>query len=201
MPSDVACPIRRRSRSWPRAAADMTLFRKPCGRLSGDGGGCKCCVDQAGGPLAQHANLGYMPEHKRKRIAQETLDIFAPLANRLGIWQVKWELEDLGFRYVNPDMYREIAASLDAKRTQRDHEMNEIKKQLTKVLSEAGIQIDVSTRSKHIYSIYKKMSRKGVSFDMVYDVRGVRIIVPEYTILLFSAGGDPYALETDSRRI
>ena len=123
--------------------------------------------------------LGYMPEHKRKRIAQETLDIFAPLANRLGIWQVKWELEDLGFRYVNPDMYREIAASLDAKRTQRDHEMNEIKKQLTKVLSEAGIQIDVSTRSKHIYSIYKKMSRKGVSFDMVYDVRGVRIIVPD----------------------
>jgi len=123
--------------------------------------------------------LGYMPENKRKRIAQETLDIFAPLANRLGIWQVKGELEDLGFRYVNPDMYREIAASLDAKRTQREHEMEEIEKQLIKVLSEADIQIEVSTRSKHIYSIYKKMSRKGVSFDMVYDVRGVRIIVPD----------------------
>ncbi len=64
--------------------------------------------------------LGYMPEHKRKRIAQETLDIFAPLANRLGIWQMKWELEDLGFRYVNSDVYRDIASSLDSRQSQRE---------------------------------------------------------------------------------
>jgi len=123
--------------------------------------------------------LGYMPESKRKRIAQETLDIFAPLANRLGIWQMKWELEDLSFRYVNPDMYRQIASSLDARRSQREKEMEGIKERLVKVLAEAGIQAEVTARPKHIYSIYKKMVRKGIPFDLVYDVRGVRIIVPD----------------------
>ena len=123
--------------------------------------------------------LGYMPEYKRKRIAQETLDIFAPLANRLGIWQMKWELEDLGFRYVNPDMYREIAASLNSRLTLRETEIADIKKQLVHLLSQADIQAEVSARPKHIYSIYKKMTRKGVAFDMVHDVRGVRIIVPD----------------------
>lgn len=123
--------------------------------------------------------LGYMPENKRKRIAQETLDIFAPLANRLGIWQMKWELEDLSFRYVNPEMYRQIASSLDARRSQREREMEGIKERLVKVLSEAGIQAEVTVRPKHIYSIYKKMMRKGIPFDLVYDVRGVRIIVPD----------------------
>ena len=70
--------------------------------------------------------LGYMPENKRRRIAQETLDIFAPLANRLGIWQLKWELEDLAFRYVNPDIYKEIAGYLASRRTRREREMQEI---------------------------------------------------------------------------
>jgi GTP diphosphokinase / guanosine-3',5'-bis(diphosphate) 3'-diphosphatase len=123
--------------------------------------------------------LGYVPEYKRRRIAQETLDIFAPLANRLGIWQIKWELEDLGFRYVNPETYREIAESLEVRRSQREQEMSEIKTKLISLLNEAGIKAEVSARPKHIYSIYKKMSRKGVPFDMVYDVRGVRIIVPD----------------------
>lgn len=123
--------------------------------------------------------LGVMPEHKRRRIAQETLDIFAPLANRLGIWQMKWELEDLGFRYVNPNTYREIAESLDARRSQREQEMTEIKQKLVRLLEEAGIKAEVYARPKHIYSIYKKMTRKGVPFEMVYDIRGVRIIVPD----------------------
>ncbi|MCK4976438.1 MAG: bifunctional (p)ppGpp synthetase/guanosine-3',5'-bis(diphosphate) 3'-pyrophosphohydrolase, partial [Anaerolineales bacterium] len=123
--------------------------------------------------------LGYMPEKKRRRIAQETLDIFAPLANRLGIWQEKWELEDLAFRYVNPDMYKEIAGYLASRRTRREREMQEIKKKLVDCLSQAGIEADVSSRPKHIYSIYKKMVRKDVPFDLVFDVRGVRIIVPE----------------------
>jgi GTP pyrophosphokinase len=123
--------------------------------------------------------LGYMPEHKRKRIAQETLDIFAPLANRLGIWQMKWELEDLGFRYVNSDVYRDIASSLDSRQSQREIEMQDIKNQLQTSLAQAGIQSEVSVRPKHIYSIYKKMTRKGVPFDMVYDVRGVRVLVPD----------------------
>ncbi len=123
--------------------------------------------------------LGVMPEHKRRRIAQETLDIFAPLANRLGIWQMKWELEDLGFRYVNPDTYREIAENLDARRSQREQEMAEIKEKLLYLLESAGIKAEVYARPKHIYSIYKKMARKGVPFEMVYDIRGVRIIVPD----------------------
>lgn len=123
--------------------------------------------------------LGYMPEKKRRRIAQETLDIFAPLANRLGIWQVKWELEDLAFRYVNPDTYKEIAESLAARRSQREREIQEIKDKLENCLSQASIEAEVSTRPKHIYSIYKKMARKNVPFDLVYDVRGVRIIVSD----------------------
>lgn len=123
--------------------------------------------------------LGYMPENKRKRIAQETLDIFAPLANRLGIWQLKWELEDLGFRYVNPEIYKDIATSLDSRQSQREIEMQDIKRQLQASLSQAGIQAEVSVRPKHIYSIYKKMMRKGVPFDMVFDVRGVRVMVPD----------------------
>lgn len=123
--------------------------------------------------------LGYMPEHKRKRIAQETLDIFAPLANRLGIWQMKWELEDLGFRYLNPDTYREIADSIDARQSAREQDMYDIKTHLVSYLNAAGIHADVSSRPKHIYSIYKKMVRKGVPFDMVHDVRGVRVIVQD----------------------
>ncbi|HSF83587.1 MAG TPA: bifunctional (p)ppGpp synthetase/guanosine-3',5'-bis(diphosphate) 3'-pyrophosphohydrolase [Anaerolineales bacterium] len=123
--------------------------------------------------------LGHMPEHKRRRIAQETLDIFAPLANRLGIWQIKWELEDLAFRYVNPEIYRDIAENLETRRSQREGEMNEIKGKLQKHLTQAGIEADVIARPKHIYSIYKKMVRKGVPFEMVYDIRGVRIIVAD----------------------
>jgi guanosine-3',5'-bis(diphosphate) 3'-pyrophosphohydrolase len=123
--------------------------------------------------------LGYMPEHKRKRIAQETLDIFAPLANRLGIWQMKWELEDLGFRYMNPETYREIADNIDERQSSREQEMVEIRTNLINYLSPAGIQAEVTARPKHIYSIYKKMVRKGVPFVMVHDVRGVRVIVPD----------------------
>lgn len=123
--------------------------------------------------------LDSMPENKRRRIAQETLDIFAPLANRLGIWQMKWELEDLGFEFTNPEKFREISSSLDQRRASREEEMEKIKQRLEGVLSRAGIQADISARPKHIYSIYKKMSRKGVPMDMVYDVRGVRVLVPD----------------------
>lgn len=123
--------------------------------------------------------LGYMPEQKRRRIAQETLDIFAPLANRLGIWQMKWELEDLAFRYVNPDKYKEIATNLAERRMDREKEMGEITEKLTMLIENAGIKAHISGRPKHIYSIYKKMDRKGVQFEQVHDVRGIRIIVSD----------------------
>jgi len=123
--------------------------------------------------------LSHMAEHKRKRIAQETLDIFAPLANRLGIWQMKWELEDLAFRYVNPEKYKEIAKNLAERRDDREHDLNDIIERLVSMLSLSGINAEISGRPKHIYSIYKKMARKGVAFDQVHDVRGVRIIVSD----------------------
>jgi GTP pyrophosphokinase len=121
--------------------------------------------------------LVHLPESKRKRIAQQTMDIFAPLANRLGIWQIKWELEDLAFRHLQPDTYKEIAENLDARRADRERELNSIISGLDSVLTKEGIRADISGRPKHIYSIYKKMHRKEVPFEMVFDVRGVRILV------------------------
>ena len=123
--------------------------------------------------------LGAFPDAKRRRIAQETLDIFAPLANRLGIWQIKWELEDLGFRYTNPEKYKEIAEQLAVRRESREAEIQHIIDAITKSLKEAGVKVEISGRPKHIYSIYKKMIEKGKSFDLVRDVRGIRLIVPD----------------------
>jgi len=121
--------------------------------------------------------LGHMPESKRTRIAQQTMDIFAPLANRLGMWTMKWELEDLSFRYINPIKYKEIAENLAEKRLDREREMADIITKLTMMIQTAGFESEISGRPKHIHSIYKKMVRKGVPFDLVHDVRGIRIIV------------------------
>ena len=123
--------------------------------------------------------LGHMPEHKRKRIAKETLEIFAPLANRLGIWQLKWELEDLSFRYVNPEKYKDIAEQLAERRPDREAQLEEIKINLVKLLAKNNIQSEISGRPKHIYSIFKKMQKKDKAFNMLYDVRAVRLIVPD----------------------
>jgi GTP pyrophosphokinase len=123
--------------------------------------------------------LGFMPEHKRKRIAKETLDIFAPLANRLGIWQIKWELEDLGFRYLNPEKYKEIAEQIQERRPDRETQIEAIKANLINLLDSHNIHTEISGRPKHIYSIYKKMTQKGKPFDLVRDVRAVRLIVPD----------------------
>src|SRR5215211_7028038 len=123
--------------------------------------------------------LSFMPETKRKRIAKETLDIFAPLANRLGIWQIKWELEDLGFRHLNPEKYKEIAEQLQERRPEREAQIEVIKKNLVQLLASNNIKVEISGRPKHIYSIYKKMTQKGKPFDLVRDVRAVRLIVPD----------------------
>ena len=123
--------------------------------------------------------LSFMPEKKRRKIAKETLDIFAPLANRLGIWQIKWELEDLGFRHLNPEKYREIAEQLQERRPEREEQISLIQKKLANLLASNNIQVEISGRPKHIYSIYKKMTQKGKPFDLVRDVRAVRLIVPD----------------------
>jgi GTP pyrophosphokinase len=108
-----------------------------------------------------------------------TFDIFAPLANRLGMWQIKWELEDLAFRIREPDIYKKIARLLDEKRSDRERYINEIASVLRGELKRAGIAGDVNGRPKHIYSIYKKMRRKDVGFEALYDVRAVRVLVDE----------------------
>ncbi|MBN1665828.1 MAG: bifunctional (p)ppGpp synthetase/guanosine-3',5'-bis(diphosphate) 3'-pyrophosphohydrolase [Anaerolineales bacterium] len=123
--------------------------------------------------------LNHVPPHKQARVARETMDIFAPLASRLGIWQMKWELEDWAFKYVNPEKYREIAAKLDHRLSEREAQLEQIKRRLGNVLAQAGIVADISGRPKHIYSIYRKMDRKGVPFELVRDIRGVRILVPD----------------------
>ncbi len=123
--------------------------------------------------------LGFMTEAKRKRIAQQTLDIFAPLANRLGIWQIKWELEDLSLRYVQPEKYKEIAEQLAERRPDREASVNAIVARLRELLADNNIKVEATGRPKHIYSIYKKMVEKGKPFELVRDVRAVRLIVPD----------------------
>jgi GTP pyrophosphokinase len=123
--------------------------------------------------------LGHVPEAKRKRISQQTLDIFAPLANRLGIWQIKWELEDLAFRYVDPEKYKEIAEQLAERRPDRETQIETIVQGLRQLLHDNSLIADISGRPKHIYSIYKKMRDKDKAFELVRDIRAVRMIVSD----------------------
>ena len=120
-----------------------------------------------------------LPPEKQKKIAQETLEIFAPLANRLGIWQMKWELEDLALRYLEPETYQEIASLLAEKRAEREAYIARVIEILRRRLKEEGIEAEITGRPKHIYSIYRKMKRKEVTFDLIYDVRGLRIIMDQ----------------------
>ncbi len=123
--------------------------------------------------------LSHHSEAMQKRISQETLDIFAPLANRLGIWQIKWELQDLAFRYVAPKEYKEIAEKLANRRADRERQVQEIIKRLQEELAAEGVSAKITGRPKHIYSIYQKMSRKEMPFEMLMDLRGVRLIVKD----------------------
>jgi len=123
--------------------------------------------------------LASLPEDRRRRLAKETLEIFAPLANRLGIWQIKWELEDLSFRWLEPDRYREIAAKVNERRADRERHIADIIATLHQRLKEQTIEAEISGRAKHIYSIYRKMVRKEVDFDQIYDAQAVRVIVSE----------------------
>ena len=112
-------------------------------------------------------------------LARESLSVFAPLANRLGIWQIKWELEDLSFRFLEPDTYKQIARLLDEKRTEREHYMADLCQRLSQDLLAQGIEAQVSGRPKHIYSIVKKMRGKNLPFERVFDIRALRVVVRE----------------------
>ena len=116
---------------------------------------------------------------ERAAYARETLDIYAPLANRLGIWQLKWELEDLSFRYLEPEVYKRIAGMLDEKRVEREQYIGKAMATLRASLEEMGIKAEITGRPKHIYSIWNKMRTKQLDFSQLYDVRALRIIVPD----------------------
>ena len=120
-----------------------------------------------------------LSEDLQKRLSQETLDIFAPLANRLGIWQIKWELEDRAFKHVSPKEYKSIAEKLENQRAVREKQIQEIIETLQKELQAEGVKAKISGRPKHIYSIYKKMIQKDKPFEMLMDLRGVRLIVKD----------------------
>ncbi|WP_374347797.1 bifunctional (p)ppGpp synthetase/guanosine-3',5'-bis(diphosphate) 3'-pyrophosphohydrolase [Chitinimonas sp.] len=131
--------------------------------------------------------LAKCDEAVRLPIARETLDLFAPLANRLGVWQIKWELEDLAFRFQEPALYKKIATLLDEKRIDRENFIAESLELLRGELLKQGIKADLMGRPKHIYSIYKKMQQKRLDFTKLYDIRAIRVLVdtvPEcYTAL------------------
>jgi GTP pyrophosphokinase len=112
-------------------------------------------------------------------LARESLQVFAPLANRLGIWQIKWELEDLSFRFLQPEAYREIARALDEKRVERERHIEFVRAQLAQALSGTGIEAHVQGRPKHLYSIWKKMQGKGLPIERVFDLRALRVIVSD----------------------
>lgn len=114
---------------------------------------------------------------QQQQIARETQGIFAPLANRLGVWQLKWELEDLSLRYLEPHRYKEVAALLDERRTDRERYIEQVVVTLQHVLADAGLKAEVKGRPKHIFSIINKMKRKQLEFSELYDVRAVRILV------------------------
>ncbi|SDG69778.1 GTP pyrophosphokinase [Pseudomonas benzenivorans] len=118
-------------------------------------------------------------DEKRQRVAREVFDIYAPLAHRLGIGHIKWELEDLSFRYLEPEQYKQIAKLLHERRMDREQYINEVMSHLRQELEATGIKADISGRAKHIYSIWRKMHRKGLQFSQIYDVRAVRVLVPE----------------------
>ena len=118
-------------------------------------------------------------EERKRRIGQEAMLIFAPLANRLGVWHVKWELEDLALRYLDPDVYKALAKQLDGRRAEREAQVAEIAESVSSRLAQRGIEARVFGRAKHIFSIWKKMRAKNVGLDEVYDQRAIRIIVPD----------------------
>ena len=121
---------------------------------------------------AKHAE-----EASRRTIATEAMEFFAPLAGRLGIWQLKWTLEDLAFRYLFPNDYREVASKLDGRREERERQIEAIRQDLEFRLAAKGIDAEVHGRAKHIYSIWRKMSHKSIDFSEVYDVQAVRVLV------------------------
>src|SRR6266581_269188 len=123
--------------------------------------------------------LARAPDAERAQLARETLDIYAPLANRLGVWQLKWELEDLSFRYLEPELYKRIAGLIEDRRSERERFVEQAIGALADELARAGVLAEITGRPKHLYSIYSKMREKSLDFSEIHDVSGLRVLVGE----------------------
>ncbi len=123
--------------------------------------------------------LQYMPADKQLRIARQSMEIYAPLAHRLGMWQIKWELEDLSFKYLEPEHYRKLVEMLADRRKARESFVNKSIGILRKELGKVGLEAEISGRPKHLYSIWKKMERKGAEFSEIYDIHAIRVLVDD----------------------
>ena len=121
--------------------------------------------------------LRFLTPERRIANSQETMELYAPLANRLGIYSLKWELEDLSFKYLYPEKYHEIVQELDKKREERLQFINKIKEELAESIARQNIKVEITGRAKHLYSIYKKMQRDKKGLDQIYDLFALRILV------------------------
>lgn len=121
--------------------------------------------------------LKYLPPEKRKEIAKETMEIYVPLAHRLGIYTLKWELEDLSFKYLEPEIFQDLKVKVSKKREEREKEIEDIKKEIEKLLEENGIRSRVEGRAKNLYSIYRKMKQENKTFEEIFDLTALRVIV------------------------
>ncbi|MFO1352909.1 MAG: HD domain-containing protein [Gammaproteobacteria bacterium] len=146
-----------------------------------------------GSQLCKIRNIDLLPESQRQRLAHETVDVFAPLANRLGIGQFKWEMEDRALRCLDPHTYKTLAKALDERRSDRERYISEVMGLLKRELEKAGVRAEVTGRAKHLYSIWRKMQRKHVPFEQIFDVHAVRILVASVTDC-YAALGTVHAL-------
>ncbi|MFV1997113.1 MAG: GTP diphosphokinase [Acidiferrobacterales bacterium] len=173
---DLIQGIRTTGEPAPREHAHAENLRKMLLAMAAD---VRVVLIKLADRLHNMRTLGSLPEHKQQRIASETMEILAPLANRLGIWQIKWELEDLSFRYLKPGSYKQIASSLKERRIDRERYIENFVGQLQTALEieGVGVKAEVKGRAKHIYGIWKKMRHKNQDFHEIYDVLAVRVLV------------------------
>jgi len=160
--------------SRTRELAQAENVRKMIVAMAGD---IRVLLIKLADRLHNMRTLSALPEHKQRRIATETLEIYAPLANRLGVQEMKWELEDLSFKTLHPGPYKEIASLVESRREERTNRVEEFTRMLREKLKELGIKADVEGRPKHLYSIYEKMVIRGKEFEEIYDLVGIRIQV------------------------
>lgn len=162
---------RKRKRDIEQAAANL---RKIFIAMSRD---LRVMVIKLADRLHNMRTLDALPRERQVKIATETLQILAPMAHRLGIWQIKWQLEDLAFKYLEPDKYEEIASRVQSTRRQREEDINEAIRILKERLERQNIRADVHGRPKHLYSIYQKMLKEEIDLDQIYDLLAIRVIV------------------------